>query len=80
MFHINCNTTTTKYSKQESENNSGSFNLNEKITKTINELENELSEAQSFLQRGKIKEQILTLKEGFDNVQDYRAGFRIVLF
>ena len=53
---------------------------NEKITKTINELENELSEAQSFLQRGKIKEQILTLKEGFDNVQDYRAGFRIVLF
>lgn len=71
--------TTTKYSKQESENNSDSFNLseNEKITKTINELENELSEAQSFLQRGKIKEQIRALKEGFDNVQDYREAERL---
>ena len=70
---------TTKYSKQESENNSGSFNLseNEKITKTINELENELNEAQSFLQRGKIKEQIRALKDGFDNVQDYREAERL---
>lgn len=70
---------TTKYSKQESENNSGSFNMseNEKITKTINELENELSEAQSFLQRGKIKEQIRALKDGFDNVQDYREAERL---
>jgi hypothetical protein len=70
---------TTKYSKQESENNSGSFNMseNEKITKTIDELENELSEAQSFLQRGKIKEQIRALKDGFDNVQDYREAERL---
>lgn len=68
--------TTTKYSKQESENNSDSFNLlkNEKITKTINELENELSKTESFLQRGKIKEQIRALKDGFDNVQDYREA------
>jgi hypothetical protein len=71
--------TTTKYSKQESENNSDSFNLpkNEKIAKTINELEKELSETQLFLQRGKIKEQIRALKEGFDNIQDYREAERL---
>lgn len=70
---------TTKYSKQESENNSDSFNLpkNEKIAKTINELEKELSETQLFLQRGKIKEQIRALKEGFDNIQDYREAERL---
>lgn len=69
------NRNTTKYSMQESENNSGSFNLPTKNEARLLKLKNIDTSNMSFLERSRIKQEIRALQEGFNTVEEYKQHY-----